>query len=352
MKIITIIDLGSNKIAAATAGIDKCGKVSLSALENLCSRGIKGGEITDIDKATEDISSVVDRLRRRGGGGIKNVFVTGKTADIKMHTSRGMVPLSKIPRKITRNDVEKCLKIAAMTRLPSGRAIMQRIVKGFSIDGGSFVVADPMGLYGVKLEVEAFMATTTQSKIQNITKCIDRAGLLLNGIYLSGIACAESVLDEEEKEKGVLLLDIGDSLTEQLIFKKNTLMSFNVIRNGAGNISDCAAYKGKERIRELLKDVLPVLPAENRYFSSVVLTGGGALLDGIIEEAEDILERPARIGRIKDSGWNLNLQNSIIHTSTIGLINHLAKKQRTTQPHGHFINKVFCKVRDIYESYF
>ncbi|MBL7155594.1 MAG: hypothetical protein ISS90_00435 [Candidatus Omnitrophica bacterium] len=351
-KLVTVIDLGSNKIAAVSASVRKDGRVNILSLENLYSRGISGGEITDMDKAVEDINSVVCKLQRHRQKRIKNVFVTTKSADVRMDIARGMAPLSKIPREITKRDVKRCLEIAAMVKVPLDRIVIDKAVRGFYIDGGASSIRNPVGLYGIKMEVEAFIATASQSKLQSITKCIDHAGLLLDGIHLSGIASANGVLTGQEKENGVLLLDIGDSLTEELIFKNSMLKSAHIIKKGASAILDDKMRVNKEKLTALLKEVFAGLAAGKNNFSSAVVTGGGALLEGAIEETEKLLGVPARIGIARNAGHNLNSQEAIIHTSTIGLINQIATEYKTSGRYKNPIRKAFRKIHDIYESYF
>ena len=195
-KSVIVIDLGSNKLAAALARIEKDGEVSLIALENLTSRGISGGEITDMAKAIEDVSLILEKLQRQEKRKIKSVYATTKGEDVKMDTSRGMIALSRSPREVTERDVRKSLEISGLLKIPLDRAVLEKSVKGFSIDGGQADIKDPVGLYGVKLEAEAFIATCNQSKVQNIAKCIDHAGYLLNGVYLSSRTAANSILEE------------------------------------------------------------------------------------------------------------------------------------------------------------
>ena len=351
-KIIAVIDLGSNRIAACAAAVDGLGRTSIVALDSLYSRGINGGSITDINKAVEDISSIMNKMEAQKRKKIKNIFVTARGIDIKTDISRGMVPLSKIPREITKKDVKKCLEIAQMTRLPMDRTIVENVVRGFYIDGGKMSIANPVGLYGVKLEVETFIATANQSKIQNITKCIDHAGFLLDGIRISGVASAHSVLEGNEKEKGVLLLDIDDTLTEALVVKNNILKDLRVMEKGVSSVLDKGMHLDKARLDAFLAEVISVAPNEKENFSSIVVTGGGALLDGVIEEVEKVFRVPARIGIVKQAGRNLNSQDAIIHTSTVGLINSIAKEYKTHQTYKNPIYRTFRKVLDIYESYF
>jgi cell division ATPase FtsA len=339
---ITVIDLGSNRIVAARGAVDRNNRVHFSALEDLHSRGIEGGEITDINKAIDDISSVMKRFERREKRRLKKIHVTTRGAGIQMAASRGMTPLSRTPREITGKDIRKCLELATLVKLPVDKAVMQKIIKGFTIDGGEASVLNPLGLYGIKLEVESFIAIASRSKIQNITKCIDHAGFLLDGIYLSSLASAGSILDAKEKEDGVLLLDIGGALTEELIFKNGILKGRAIIKKGANAKKPTA----------LLKDALAAFPAGAREFSSVVLTGGGALLDGIIEEAEREFGVPARMGLVKSSGQSLNSQDALIHAPTIGLINHIAKEYAASRAPENPLRRILHNLTHIYETYF
>ena len=110
-KLITVIDLGSNKIAAASALTDRHGNFSLLGLESLASRGIEGGDVVDIRMATEDIIAIKKRLEGSIKRAIKHVFITARGHDIKFELSKGMIPLSRsIPREISKRDIEKCLE--------------------------------------------------------------------------------------------------------------------------------------------------------------------------------------------------------------------------------------------------
>ncbi len=191
-----------------------------------------------------------------------------------------------------------------------------------------------------------------RSKIHNITKCIDHAGLLLDGIYLSILASAESVLGEKEKEKGVLLCDIGGSLTEAAFFKNGALKNFSTIKEGANAVLNDNTGSDKEKLEGLLKKVLASVPATSKETSSVVITGGGALLDGVIEEAEKIFASPARIGIARQAGRSLNSQDAIIHTSTIGLATRMAGEYKRGHSGRGFMKRALGRISDVYESYF
>jgi len=352
MKNITVIDLGTNKIAALTAKLSKDGTVSIEAMESLNSRGMRAGEIKDINRTVEDISLVVKRLERHKKRKIKSAFITTKSPDIEFVLSRGMVPLSNASREITKKDIGKCLQIAGMMKIPLERAVLQKLVKGFRIDDGSLFPGNPEGLYGVKLETEAFIVTAKQSNINNIAKCMDHAGLLLDGIFISSIALADCVLEDREKEKGVLLLDIGDSLTEGLIFKNSLLVYFFNVKKGADFLLDREEEVNKGNLSVFLDEINKNVQEVTEKFEHLVIAGGGALIDGLLEEAEKKLICPARIGIAKDAGRSLNSQDGIIHASTIGLAERIAKDYKASQPYRNPVSSAIHKALHIYEMYF
>ena len=352
-KNIAVLDLGSNRIALAVASIGYDGSISINALENTLSRGIKCGEIVDINKVIADITAIRDKIQKeKGVKRLKKIFAVTKGVDVKTEPSRGMISLSRSPREITKRDIEKCLDMTTMMRLPLERTIVGKTIKGFYVDGGKQGISNPIGLYGIKLEAEAFVTTAPTSKIHNLTKCIDHAGLLLEGTHLSGEAVASSVLDVAEKEKGVLLLDIGDLLTEAIIFKNRLLKEFWMIEKGAGTILDENKHIIPEKLNILLENIASTVKQTNEEFTSVVVTGGGALLDGIIEKVEAALNCPTKIGIAKIKGVNLSLQNAIIHAGTIGLIKQLASDYKNAHSHKNPFRKFSRKLLDIYESYF
>ena len=166
-KLITVLDIGSNKIAASSCDVSKDGVISIRALANMDSRGLSQGAVTDVGKAAEDISSVIKLLSNRARKKIKNITVVTKADDIRPELSRGMVGLSKIPRPVTKKDISKCVNLAEMAKLPLDRVIIDKVVTGYFIDGGASRVSNPLGLYGIKLEagVKWSLATVDATKI-------------------------------------------------------------------------------------------------------------------------------------------------------------------------------------------
>jgi len=351
-KLVTVIDLGSNKITAASARIRRDGRFSVLALEHLNSRGVTRGQISDMEKAVLDISEITKRIEKVSKKRIKELYVTAKNPDIEMLLSKGTIALSKTPREITKKDTDECIKIASLTKIPLKQRVIHKVTRGFSIDDTSLIVANPIGLYGLKLEAEVYVATSPESLMDSITKCIDHAGFILKGIYLSSLTTAECVLEESEKEKGVLLLDIGESASEALVFKDKSLYSFQHLRLGGDTILESGMRPNKEKLRKLCNEVKAILGEAEKYVESAVVTGGGALIDGMLECAENTFKCPTRMGLARKAGRHLDTQEALIHTSTIGLIEFIAKEYAKSHHHGNPLNKLVRKVLYLYESYF
>ena len=352
IKTFTVIDLGSTKISAVTAGIDRGGRENILATEISDSRGITGGNITDMNKATQSIKTLVEKLRKKSSIRIKHVFVTVKGTDIEIHRTRGMVFLSKTPREISRKDLNKCAELASIFKLPLEKEIIEVIPSAFYIDGSSIPLKDPLGLYGVKLGLKAFVATANRGNIGNITKCIDHSGLILEGVHLSGLASGASVLEEDQKDKGVLLLDVGDISSEAVFFRENMVKQFGVINMGVSDILSADGTINDSSVSKFFAKAKEILAFDKDKLGSIVITGGGALLEGVLESAEKTFNVHARMGLVKNEGHALNLQDSIVHTSTIGLVRHLSKKHKASILCRNPFYRFFTKFHNIYDSYF
>jgi cell division ATPase FtsA len=148
------------------------------------------------------------------------------------------------------------------------------------------------------------------------------------------------------------LIDIGNSLTEVLFFQNNKLRHFTVLEKGARDIVSHDGSLKKEKLNIVLEGILESMPSYRENFISVVVTGGGALLDGVIEEAERILKIRVRMGRAASTGFSLSSQDAMVHTSTIGLINGFAKSYKPDATHKSPIQKAMRRLFDLYESYF
>lgn len=353
-KIITGIDIGSTKIATTVAVVsDK--KVSVIGVSgNVESKGIKKGYVSKIDGAVEAISTSLERAERMAGVSVSSAFVTVNGSHIETRNSHGVVAVSPhLSSEITHEDVARVTEAAQAISLPSSRDILHVIPRDFVVDSQDGI-KDPVGMTGNRLEVETNIIHGSSTAIINLTKCIEQVGVSVEDLIYTGIASAESVLTDTEKELGTLLVDIGGGTTSIIAYLEGSPIYSAVIPIGAKYITNDLAVglrvrmEGAENIKLKLSNEFALMqkskvehhdedfdvsefnidaesiPKKTLYriidarleeiFSLVsleiakanlkgklpagaVVTGGGALTAGVENVVHGILKTPVRIGR-------------------------------------------------------
>jgi len=233
--IITGLDISSSKISAAALEIFDPTVSRILAYESQPSKGVFRGSIIGLDEASNSIARVLTKLKEKTSRDPGNIYVNCSGDTIAGEKSRGMIPLSSRGREVTRSDMDRCVNAAGTIRLPFNREIIHRIILNYSIDDQPSI-KNPLGLYASRLSCEMYVITADINHIQNIYKCVDSAGYDIKGIVYSGIADGTSLLEDEWKEEGVLLLNIGASLTEISIFSGGSLSAIGIIPIGASDI--------------------------------------------------------------------------------------------------------------------
>ncbi len=353
-RIITGIDIGSTKIATTVAVVgDK--KVSVIGVSgNVESKGIKKGYVSKIDGAVEVISTSLERAERMAGVSVSSAFVTVNGSHIESRNSHGVVAVSPhLSSEITHEDVSRVTEAAQAISLPSTREILHVIPRDFVVDSQDGI-KDPAGMTGNRLEVETNIIHGSATAIINLTKCIEQVGVSVEDLIYTGIASAESVLTDTEKELGTLLVDIGGGTTAIIAYLEGSPIHSAVLPIGskyvtndlavglrvrmedAENIklklSDEYALSQKSRtelrdeefdvsefnieaesiskkvlyriIDARLEEIFSLISLEvakanlkGKLPAGVVVTGGGALTAGVEKIVHSILKTPVRIGR-------------------------------------------------------
>jgi cell division protein FtsA len=335
------------------------------------------GIVEDVSKVTASIAASVRAAQQMGQRKIDRATVGIAGAHIACLNSRGTVALPNIQRAITQEDVSRALEGARTVAIPNNRDILHAIPRFYIIDGEQSN-GDPVGKFGHRLDVEAHVVTGALTVIQNLTKCVEEAGVAVDGLVLEPVAAADAVLDEEERSHGVILADIGGGTTDIAIFVEGSVLHTAVLPVGGNHITNDVVYGlripfssadaakelyghavpaqvaadetvevdsfGTERRRlvnrrrlceivqarvdeilEMIRDEVSRVGYEEMISAGIVLTGGTSNLAGIVAEAERILQMPARVG--SPSGvYNLDetLENPAFSTS-IGLLGWAAR---------------------------
>ncbi|HEV8468248.1 MAG TPA: cell division protein FtsA [Candidatus Limnocylindria bacterium] len=258
--VLVAIDIGTTKVCVLIGEIAARGEVDVIGIGQAPSDGLRKGVVIDIDRTVQSVTNAVDAAERLSGLKVRSAFVGISGSHINSQNSRGMVA---VRHDVDRGDTIRAIEAARAVSIPNTREILHVIPRGYVVDGQEGV-RDPIGMTAVRLEVETHIVTASSTSVQNLTKCVQRAGVEIDELVLAPLATAEATLNDEDRELGVVLADIGGDTTDIAIFQD-------------GSISHCASIPiGGRYVTADLGIVLRVTPdvAENvkfRYGSAIPL---------------------------------------------------------------------------------
>ncbi len=385
-KIICGIDVGSSKITTLISSFSEDGRINLIGVSAAPSKGVKKGQIVDIEAAVEAITESVESAERMAGVSIQNAFVSLGGPQIESINSHAVVAVAEPDGEIKPNDIARVNDAARAIALPSSREIIHVIPRTFTVDGQEGI-NDPIGMTGVRLETDTHIITGPTTAIRNLVKCIGMVGVDVRELVFSGVASSHAVLTETEKELGVILVDIGGETTDIVIYVDGAIAYSAVIPLGGRHVtSDIAvgmriSLDSAEKIKQWLgrqpkqpvmatpedksssrkkdEELLDVKslgiseeiqkisrkavvdsiikPRLQEIFkfvgkeikksgfgsqtpSGLVISGGGALAIGTLEQAKYTLGYPARMGRTEGFVGLTDEIDSPAYAAAAGLI--------------------------------
>jgi cell division protein FtsA len=275
--IVSGIDIGSSKITTLIGTMTDEGEVRIIGVASTPSHGLRKSQVVNIEEATAAVSQSVEAAERMAGASVGKAFLTVGGNHIASINSHGVVAVAEPEKEITQADVRRVIEAARAVSMPSSREILHVLPRGFVVDGQEGIV-DPMGMTGVRLEVDTHLVTGGATAIRNLHKCVAELGVEVSGIVFSGLSSAVACLTDTEKELGVILVDIGGGTTDVAIFVEGALSYSSVIPIGAINITkDLAAglrvsLESAEKIKLRLGETpkTPALADEEEVSSSHV----------------------------------------------------------------------------------
>lgn len=235
-KYITAIDAGSTKILTIVAAVSE-NKISVVGVSKTPSKGINKAVVVNIDDAVESISQSIDRAEKMAGVSISSAFITVSGCHIETLNSRGVVAV--VPHEsseITQEHVARATEAAQAVSLPSSREIIHVIPRDFIVDGQDGI-KDPVGMSGIRLEVETNIIHSLSTSVRNLEKCVRQLSVEVEGLVFTGVASAESALTDTEKELGTILVDIGGGSTSLVIFLEGAPVYSAVLPVGGKHIT-------------------------------------------------------------------------------------------------------------------
>lgn len=268
-KIVSAIDVGTSKITTLIASVVDDGSVNVLGVSTTRSRGLRKGQVVNIEEATAAISSSLDAAERMAGTTVASSVISVGGNHIASINSHGVVAVADPEKEITHNDIRRVIDAAKAVQLPQSREILHVLARGYVVDGQEGIV-DPQGMTGVRLEVDTHLVTGGATAVRNLYRCVEELGVEVAAVVFGGLASANSSTTETERELGVVVVDIGGGTTDVAIFVDGALSYSSVVPIGAINITkDIAAglrvsLESAEKIKLLLgqSQKTPTLPNE------------------------------------------------------------------------------------------
>jgi len=234
--VVVGLDLGSGMIRIAVGTIDSSGDLKIIGAVESPSAGISKGVITSIEDAVSAISTCLERVERIVGVSLERVMVGISGAHIISQETKGVVAVSRADGEIGEDDVRRVLEAAQTIATPPNYEIIHVIPRFFTVDNQPSI-KDPIGMTGVRLEVEAQIILGLSSQIKNLRKCLYRVGLVDEQLIFAPLACAEAVLNKRQKELGVAVINIGNTTTSFAVFEEGDVLTAKVLPVGSRHIT-------------------------------------------------------------------------------------------------------------------
>ncbi|MHB9092340.1 MAG: cell division protein FtsA, partial [Chloroflexota bacterium] len=230
-SVIAGIDVGSSKVCALLGEVEREGRLHLVGVGVAPSRGIKRGAVVNLEQTVESIAAAVAKVERVSGHKIERAYVTLAGGHMSSQSNRGVVGVSHSDRIIREEDVRRAMESARVIALPPDRQIIHALPRTFVVDGQDGV-HNPVGMVGYRLDVDTHIVTGGTTAIQNLTQCLRRAGVELEDVVFEPFAASFAVLNDEEKDMGVALVDIGGGTTNVVVFVEGSVCHTSVIGLG------------------------------------------------------------------------------------------------------------------------
>lgn len=236
-KIVVGIDIGTSKVVTLIARIDEEQTVNVLGVSEVKSAGVRKGQIVDIEEAVVTINNSLEAAERMAGYSASHVIASIGGGHIESQNSRGVVAVSAPAGEITESDLVRVIDAARAVSLPSSREIIHVLPRNYIVDGQEGI-KDPIGMTGVRLEVDTHIISAGSTTLRNMEKAFSEVGVDVDAIVSSGYASSLAVLSDTEKELGVVLVDIGAGTTDISIYIDGSLAYSSVLPIGAKHITN------------------------------------------------------------------------------------------------------------------
>ncbi|MCZ7578667.1 MAG: cell division protein FtsA [Dehalococcoidia bacterium] len=384
---VAAIDVGSTKVAVIVGDVTEHGDTRILGVGVAPAAGLSRGVIDNIQSARDAISIAVEKAEQACGMRILSAVVGISGGHISSQNNRGIIAIPDRTRPISADDRSRVLESAGQVAIPTNRQVIHVVPRGYWVEGTD-QVSDPVGMFGGRLDAEVHIVSGAVSAIQNLTKCVEGAGVQVDDIVLECIASATSVLAEQEKQQGVALVDLGGSTTSIAVYDEGSVahtaclpIAGSHLTHDLARVLRCpwesaeqvkctvgAAFADPAMVSETVEiqafgtqstkhvplghiceilqarteEILEMVALElkrvgylDRLAAGLVLTGGTAQLRGLPEVAESRLGIPARLGRPHGYSGLTDLIGTPAFATSIGLVEYaLGGRERVVESTG------------------
>lgn len=360
------LDIGTSKIRCVVGVIDQdngSSQMSVVGVGSAPNHGMRKGTVTHADEVAAAITSALEEAERVSGIHIKNASVLVNGSHVMSQTSKGVVAISGAGRQITDDDRARVEEASTVIQMPANREIIQVFAKNYRIDGQDNI-KDPVGMQGVRLEVDSQIITASTPILRNLDHALERSGVIVDNRVVAGIAAAEATLDRTQKESGTAVIDFGAGTTNIAIIEEGEIEHVAVIPVGSQNITNDLAIglktdltvaekvkckfgrldgAGKEEItvdgntfdknlvhmiiEARVEELLELIDKEfgrvkksRKLPGGVVFVGGGSVIPGLADFAKEKLQLPSKIGVVRGVSGLHDIVEAPEYATAVGLM--------------------------------
>ena len=400
-RIIVGLDIGTTKVCAIITKLVDMNQVEILGYGVSKSRGVEKGVLTNIEATVQSIREAVKDAELKSGRVVESVVVGISTGEIAGLISDGLISIDH--SEVTEEDVARVIDIAQSVSISSDREVLHIMPREYKVDNQAGI-SEPIGMAARRLEVEVYIVTVLKTAIINLRKAIERAGYRMENVILQPIASSEAVLNNDEKELGTIVIDVGGGTTDILASIKGNIRHTNIIKMGGTNVTQDISYglrtpfESAEKIKlehgtllvndisdedhfstslvaghpptsvykkvlaeiaharlqeifTLVKKDLDNSDVLNHINGGLVLTGGGANFEGMIEIAEEIIGLPTRIGLPSGATGLLDDILAPEYSTALGLIKFYALQSSEFETL-EFSNGFFKRINNFFKQMF
>ena len=371
--IVVGIDVGSTSVRTVIAQIfPEEEKPRIIGVGFAMSAGVRKGVVVDLEETIKSINDSVEQAERTAGIAITQAVVSIGGSHITSQNSKGVIAVGKADGEVTEGDISRVINAAQAISIPPNKEIIHIIPESYSLDGNKNI-KDPLGMNGVRLEVDVIIIEGSTPFIKNLNKCFEQARISISDFVLAPLAATKATLTKRQKELGVVLVDIGGGTTSVAVFEENNLIHTNILPIGGNHVTNDIAiglrtsidvaekvkleygnalpreiskkeeinlaeldaneegivsrYHVAEIIEARLEEILTLVNKELKAIgrerllpAGVVLTGGTAKMPGAVDLAKNILGLPAQTGFPVQMGGLIDQVDDPTFVTVVGLV--------------------------------